>query len=320
MNDPALDCLCAGIVVADHICEPVDHVPVAGELVLTSRMELSVGGCAANVAVCLAKLGHRASVVGKVGADSFGQFVRHFLDAQGVGTEHLGESSTRDTSGTLVINTRGEDRRFIHSMGANGELTGEDISRKLICSARILYVGGYGVMDSLSPQSLAAAFQAARAAGVPTLLDVVIGKPGDHWSRLQPVLPYVDVFLPNDDEARAICGLNTPAEQARAFRAAGAKTVIVTCGKAGAVFAGDATVLQCDGYEIEFVDGTGSGDAFTAGYIHGLLTGADPISCLRYGSALGASCVRATGATSGVFSRTELEAFVKERQLAIRTM
>src|SRR3954467_144826 len=102
MNQPRLDCLCAGILVADHICQPVDHVPTAGELVLTPRMELSVGGCAANVAIPPSKLGPRASVVGRVGADSFGRFIRQELESQGVGTEHVSESSTRDTSGTLV--------------------------------------------------------------------------------------------------------------------------------------------------------------------------------------------------------------------------
>ena len=71
---------------------------------------------------------------------------------------------------------------------------------------------------------------------------------------------------------------------------------------------------------VDFVDGTGSGDAFVAGYIHGLLMGADAVSCLQYGSALGASCVRGMGATSGVLSARELDEFVKERPLAIRKL
>lgn len=53
MNDAPIDCLCLGIVVADHVCEPIDHLPRSGELVLTERTTLTLGGCAANVAVDL---------------------------------------------------------------------------------------------------------------------------------------------------------------------------------------------------------------------------------------------------------------------------
>ena len=70
---PSADVLCAGIVVADHVSAPIDHLPAAGELVLADRLVLTIGGCAANVAVDLVKLGVPASVVGRVGDDVFGR-------------------------------------------------------------------------------------------------------------------------------------------------------------------------------------------------------------------------------------------------------
>jgi sugar/nucleoside kinase (ribokinase family) len=66
-----------------------------------------------------------------------------------------------------------------------------------------------------------------------------------------------------------------------------------------------------------FVDGTGGGDAFAAGYIDGMLRGLDAEGCLRNGSAVGASCVRAIGTTTGVFTRLELEAFLRDNPLRI---
>ena len=69
------DCLSVGILVADHLCDPIDHLPCAGELVLSSRLPLAVGGCALNVAIDLAKLGVSVGVVGCVGADHFGRFL-----------------------------------------------------------------------------------------------------------------------------------------------------------------------------------------------------------------------------------------------------
>src|SRR5206468_4247879 len=117
---PPLDCLCAGIVVADFICAPVARVPDAGGLVMTDGISLSIGGCAANVAVDLCKLGHRAAVAGKTGSDVPGNFVRESLAASGADTTWLRETGVCQTSATLVINVRGEDRRFIHTFGANG--------------------------------------------------------------------------------------------------------------------------------------------------------------------------------------------------------
>ena len=58
-----IDVLCAGIVVADHVCTPVSHVPAAGELVMADGMLLTIGGCAANAAVDLARMGVHAAVV-----------------------------------------------------------------------------------------------------------------------------------------------------------------------------------------------------------------------------------------------------------------
>lgn len=317
MASDRYDCLCAGIVVADHVCDPVDHVPAPGELVLSARMELSIGGCASNVAVDLAKLGCRTTVAGKIGRDVFGRFIRDSLAAAGVHCGHLGESPSTETSGTLVINTRGEDRRFIHTVGANAEFDGSEVTPELIRCCRTLYLGGYCLSEQPSAERVAAVFHEARRADVTTVLDVVIPGPGDWWPRLRPVLPVTDVFLPNEDEARLITGLDDPLEQAQAFHRAGAKTVVVTGGRNGAVLVSDAMRLRAAAYPIEFVDGTGSGDAFAAGYVYGLLKHAGAMACLRYGSALGASCVRGTGATTQIFTAEELEAFVAEHRLPI---
>jgi hypothetical protein len=70
----ATDVLCAGIIVADHVSSPIAHLPAAGDLVLADQLLLTIGGCAANVAVDLVKLGVNAAVVGRVGGDVFGHF------------------------------------------------------------------------------------------------------------------------------------------------------------------------------------------------------------------------------------------------------
>jgi sugar/nucleoside kinase (ribokinase family) len=310
MNDAPVDCLCLGIVVADHVCEPIDHLPRSGELVLTGRTTLTLGGCAANVAVDLARLGRRTAVVGRVGDDNFGTFVADELKLSGVDTRHLVSTPGQSTSCSMIVNVSGDDRRFIHARGANASLTGREISPELLEQARVVYVGGYCLSDQPAPANIAALFRRASEMGVKTVLDVVIPRPANYWPYLEPVLPWTDVFLPNRDEAEVITGESDPVRQSLRFREAGAKSVVITCGAEGSVTAAASGQFRSLGFEVAQVDGTGSGDAFTAGYIHGLLEGADVLECVRIGSALGASCVRSTGATTGVFNAHELSDFL----------
>src|SRR5437868_1273781 len=118
--NPEADVLCAGIIVADHVCSPISHLPAAGELVMTERMLLTIGGCAANVAVDLTKMGVRTAVVGRVGGDIFGRVVADLLREHGVDVTAVMFTPDADTSQTLIVNVAGQDRRFIHTFGANG--------------------------------------------------------------------------------------------------------------------------------------------------------------------------------------------------------
>ena len=115
-----------------------------------------------------------------------------------------------------------------------------------------------------------------------------------------------------------VLGIDDPREQARRFVAAGAKTVIVTRGARGAILLNGHQMWEASSYPVVQVDGTGGGDAFVAGYLYGLLKKAAPTECLAYGAAMGASCVRAAGATTSVFRRDELEEYVREHQLEYR--
>src|SRR5438093_10456855 len=93
-----VDVLCAGIIVADHVCSPISHLPAAGELVMADRMLLTIGGCAANVAVDLARMGVRSAVVGRVGGDVFGRVVADLLRESGVDVSALKGSPEADAS------------------------------------------------------------------------------------------------------------------------------------------------------------------------------------------------------------------------------
>lgn len=315
----AIDCLCAGILFADYACAPVPKLPEAGELVLTERMQLALGGCASNAALDLARLGVEVGVAGCVGDDVFGQFVVKTLADGGANTGNIRCLPGQGTASSMIINVQQQDRRFISSVGANAHFTVDHIPADWVRQAKVFYMGGYLMMDRLDPAALAELFKAARAGGARTVLDVVLIGDEGAWDALCRVLPETDVFLPNDDEAALLTGRKDPLEQAERFREVGAKTVVITCGSEGSLLVTDGLRLRARVYPTEFVGGAGSGDAFDAGYIAGLLADEDPAGCLRWGSALGASCVRSIATTDSVFDRSEAEAFMKQHELKIET-
>jgi sugar/nucleoside kinase (ribokinase family) len=313
---PRCDVVCAGIIVADHVCTPIAHLPGPGELVMADRLLLTLGGCAANTAVDLARMGARSAVAGRVGDDLFGRIVAGMLHDSGVDTAGLRHVNGSDTSQTLIVNVAGQDRRYIHTFGANAGFRAADIP----LAGRVLYVGGFLLMHELTGSELGPVFAAAQARGIKTLLDVVTPPGVDYLAELKPILPHVDVFKPNADEARLITHENDPRRQAEIFRNLGAGTVIISLGGEGSLLSSADGVYRAGAYPMEFVDGSGGGDAFDAGWIFGMLEGMSSTDCLRCASALGASCVRAIGTTPGVFTRAECESFMKQHELKIERL
>ena len=312
--------VCAGILVADHLSTPISHVPAAGELVPADDLILNLGGCAANASVALKKLGVETTVCGKVGDDILGRFVSESLVGFGLDVAELAIDPVHATSQSLIINVAHEDRRFVHSFGANRGFTVADLERVLKHPPKVLYLGGYLLLPGLDPQGLADCFARARSLGCLTVLDVGIPGPGEYLPALECVLKETDVFLPNDDESALILkGESDLHKQALIFHDLGARRVVITCGEHGSVYVSKDHRLDVGTYPVEFVDGTGGGDAFDAGYIAGLVDGLDELACLKLASAVGASCVRAVGTTAGIFTRAEAERFILENELSIKT-
>jgi sugar/nucleoside kinase (ribokinase family) len=312
--------VCAGLVVADHVCPPLDHLPRASELVLVDELVLNIGGGAANTAVDLARLRVTAAVRARVGDDVFGRFVIETLRAHQVDTRALLIDPTFATSQTLILNVRGDDRRFIHSLGANLEFSSADIDQVLDPPPRVLHIGYFLILPGLDALGLAERIARARKSGTKTLLDVATPGPGNYLEPLCTVLPHTDVFVPNTDEAALILGEEDPVRQARIFHDMGARRVVITRGEHGLISVSDEQSLRIGAYPVDFVDGSGGGDAFNAGYIVGLLEDRSELDCLKLASAVGASCVRAVGTTAGVFDRSEAEEFLRRHELAVETL
>jgi sugar/nucleoside kinase (ribokinase family) len=317
MSGSTCDVLCIGVLVADILAPPLPRLPAAGELLRVDDLLLSVGGCAANAAIGLVKLGVSAAVAGKVGNDAFAGFIADDLRQKGVDVTGISVSPTLPTSRTVILPVIGEDRRFIHAIGANAALSLPDIDRDAIARCRVLYVGGYQILPRLDQPALIQLFDFARRRGIKTVLDVAGVSAAAGMTPFEQLLALTDVFLPNDDEAAIITGERDPLRQAQRFLGCGAGAVIITQGGDGFVAATKDRVVRAGVFPIDAVDPSGAGDAFDAGYIVGMLEGWDLERTLEFASAVGASACTRLGTTAGVFTRSQAMEFLANHRLPI---
>ncbi|MDD3586636.1 MAG: carbohydrate kinase family protein [Thermoguttaceae bacterium] len=313
-------CLSAGILFADVGCQPIDHLPVPGELVPTQQVQLMLGGCASNVALNLAQLEVPVGLCGCVGDEAFSDFVVRSLEHPLIDTAGIKRAAHCGPGCTMIVNVKGQDRRFISTNGANAGFTAAVIPDAWAQEAEVFYLGGYLMMLCLEDDTMVEFFKKFHARGGKTILDVVLFGTRPYWDVIKPLLPHVDYFTPNNDEAKLICGLDDPVDQAKYFFDAGAKATVVTCGEAGSVFYSQNDRFRTKVFPVEFVGGTGSGDAFAAGFISAILDGGAPEDLMQTASAQGMSCVRDLSATGSVFTKAESKAFLAKNRLEIETI
>ncbi len=293
---------CVGILVADVVGKPVEQMPERGKLSLVERMELHSGGCAANTAIGLAKLGIDTAIVGKVGTDGFGDFMVQCFAQQGIATDGIARDTETATSATMVMVHGDGERSFLHYLGANATFRLEDIDYDKLRGSKILHVAGSLVMPAFDGEPTAQLLKQAQQDGIITALDTVWDAQGRWMNALAPALPYVDYFLPSYEEARMLAGgLDDPADVAKFLINAGVKVVGLKMGERGCyVRTVDGAKFRIPIMNIQAIDALGAGDAYVAGFLAGLVKDWDIETCARFATAVGASCVQSLGATTGI--------------------
>ena len=308
---------CAGILVVDTICGPVKALPEPGQLTILDEIPSTVGGCAANVAGNLAKQGVAVGAAGLVGEDSAAELLRGELTARHVDCTQVKSTGDHPTSQTIILLVEGQDRRFLHSFGANRFFSVPQLDREWIHNLKVFYVGGLFAMPNFHTNELAELLKYCRAHNVVTVVDVVVSEKMRDFGQLDACLPHIDYFLPNVDEAKAITGYSDPLEQVRFLHDKGVGVTVITLGEEGALALQNNDLWQVGTFPVEFVDMTGCGDAFDAGLISGVLKNWDLPRMLTYATALGGSCSQALGAYDGVFTAAEAEAFLQTKQVDV---
>jgi len=306
--------VCLGIIVADIWARPIDEMPDKGRLQLTKEIGMGLGGHATNSGRCLAKLGVDVAVMGCIGQDGLGDFAIEELDNHGIDTGGIYRTETTGTAATLVFIDSSGERSFIHAVSADGEIRPEYLDMDLVKSPELLYMAGALAMPGFDGEPQAQVMAQAKQAGVTTVLDVVWDATGKWLDTLAPVLAYTDIFVPSLVEAREISGRETPEDVAQFFLNQGIKIVGLTNAEQGAYVSTTDMEMNVPAYEIEVVDTTGAGDAFTAGFIYGYLQGWDLERSTRFANAMGALATTALGTTAGIKSYQQVHDFLAERE------
>jgi sugar/nucleoside kinase (ribokinase family) len=226
-----------GIHILDVLGRPVSRIPPKQDVDLLEEIRFTVAGTAAGTSVDLAKLGVQVLAMGAVGEDAAGNFVVDTMQRYGIDTSGLRRKPTVQTSATMLPIRPNGERPALHVLGANAELTVEDVDFGAIATARHLHFGGTYLMPKLDGPPTARILAFARERGVPVTLDLIAIDRPDLLEVIAPALPYVDYFMPGLDEARMISGLHDRQDVIRFFLDRGVRHTVFKMGADGSSIA-----------------------------------------------------------------------------------
>jgi 2-dehydro-3-deoxygluconokinase len=272
------------------------------------RFIRSVAGTESNVAIGLARLGHRVAFTGRIGTDAAGEWVRHALRADGVDTGWLRDDPDHPTG--LILRDYPAGRpvsvSYYRTNSAPSALTPEDADPDLIAGCRVLFVTGITAMlSSSAARFVEHAVGLAREAGTHVVFDLNVRLrlgDGPDWRKiLHRYAGWADTLLIGQDELEAI---GEPADP-RDFLTGGTRTVLLKRGAAGATVFAENLMLESPARTVPVVDPVGAGDAFATGWISGLLRALGPAEALREAVLIASLAVAAATDTGGLPTAAE---------------
>lgn len=274
-----------------------DTFPRLGETLFGTRFSTHPGGKGANQAVAAARLGAHVTMIGRVGADAFGEEMKATLAHEGIDVSHV--TTARAATGIASITLTGGDNAIVVVPGANHELTPGDIDR-----ARAAFEQADVVLAQLEVPlaTVLHAAHLARECGKPFVLN-----PAPAIALPDELLALTTLLTPNEHELAA--ALQTPEDKWAEVLECMPGRIVMTHGKDGAWYAdaGGKRVHQ-PGFAVEAVDTTGAGDTFNGALAAFWHLGMD--EAIRRANAAGALSVTRAGAQGGMPTLAELESFL----------
>ena len=292
-----------------------------GSLDSVSGYDLAIAGAEFNVAVGVARLGHRVTYMTKLGKDPFGQRIIHVLNENKIGNEFVAWRDTKKTGFMLKgrVSQGDPDIFYFRAGSAASTLSVEDVEK--IRFDEYSHIHLTGILPALSESTRAAVnlmFDKARQAGLlitfdPNLRpqlwpsqDVMIQSINDMASK-------ADIVLPGTAEGKILMGSDDPKKINAFYRNLGAKAVITKVGSQGAYVTTATEEYLVPGFKVDkVIDTVGAGDGFAAGVITALMEGLPLKEAVRRGNAIGAIQVTSRGDNEGLPYPDQLKAFMEK--------
>ena len=307
---PELDVCVVGEINLDLILYGLPKEHVLDRELLANGLAVTLGSSSAIFAHNLAMLGSKVAFVSKTGGDALGKIALERLAAAGVDVGHVKQGTGQTATGLTVVLPYLQQRYIFTFPGTMFELQFSDIDMAWVRSARHLHLSSFFLHRALRPK-IGDLFRQAKGAGLSTSLDTN-DDPENKWGQdLLEVLKYVDVFFPNDREAKKIARTED-LSQAINLLAGLAKVVVVKRGPSAAICRSGQEQCSLLPPSVKSVDDVGAGDSFAAGFIHRFLAGAKLEDCLAFANLAGAYSTTKQGGTEAFRDPSAFTDFIRQ--------
>lgn len=301
-----------GVHVLDVLVRPVEAIPEGQGATLVDDIRMTAAGTAAGTALTLAKLGASVRTAGAIGADPTGDLLVQLLNKAGIDTELLVRRIDTSTSASVLPIRPNGDRPSLHLLGANITYGLDDVPWDAVAEATHLHLGG---PELIGAEVAARILAHAKEHDVVTSVDLLAPGELGTFDQIEPVLPYVDYLLPNDDQVLGFSEELDLVKGAKKLLAGGAGLVAVTRGGDGVLLVTAEGTETVPAFEIDVVDTTGCGDAFSAGFLRGVSLGRTPREAAVLGSAAAALVAQGLGSDHGDFDLAEVDEYSMTSEL-----
>ena len=290
-----------GLYILDILGRPVERIPDKGNVEFIDQIRLTVAGTAGGTVVDCAKLGLKAQAVGAVGNDEKADFVLATLQGFGIDTALMQRLPDVPTSATILNIRPNGERPALHVRGASDHFDVAPEMDDAVLAPPFVHVGGTGLLRRMDGEPTRRLLAAAKERGRTTTFDLIAAT-AETLSIVEPLLPYIDYFMPSIEEATDMSGHTDPHDIASFYLDRGAKTCVFTMGAAGSYVASNGVRVHVPAFDIQVVDTTGCGDAYDAGFLAGLRAGYDLETCARFATAASGLVATGLGSDAGIVS------------------